>query len=411
MTRILHTADWHLGARLVENDRIEEHRLFLRWLLETVEKERPDVLLVAGDVFDTSNPPQSAVQLYFEFLAELQRFAPVRVIVTGGNHDSPLTLNAPAGVLRRLDVHVHGCPPETLDNCFSEYTDAVVCAVPYLRERDVRIASAGQSSEAVAAEIRQGIAAYYKRVLERGREIAGHRALVTSGHLTVLGSVTSDSEREIHIGNLGAVDAACFDGFDYVALGHLHRPQQVGASPFVRYSGSPLPLSFDDSGTEKSVVLAEFKNGSAPAVTLLPIPRFRLLARVSSTAEALRSTFASLRETAGRVSQLMPWLELTLTAADGVVGLEREIRDAAEATGVVVLKALLASRPHSADAPASIAAERSLAQMPEQEVFTERLRAAGIDPSAEEGVQLTTTFVELLSRMNAAERETQETTR
>lgn len=406
MTRILHTADWHLGARLVENDRTEEHRLFLHWLLHVVRREKPDVLLVAGDVFDTTNPPQSAVELYFGFLAAAQATPGTRIVVTGGNHDSPLALNAPAGVLQRLDVHVHGCPPEKLDHCITEYPDVVLCAVPYLRERDVRIARAGQSSDAIAAEIREGIAAYYRRVLEHGRERAAGRAVIASGHLTVLGSVTSDSEREIHIGNLGAVDAGCFAGFDYVALGHLHKPQEVGTQGRIRYSGSPFPLSFDDAANEKSVVLVDVQPGQPPRQTLLPIPRFRTLARVRATLETLDAALASVpREAAPGSPALAPWVELTLLAEPGAVDPARHLREAADKAGVAILKCSLTcpavTQAQSADTPT----ERSLAEMPAAEVFAERLRAEGIDPAGENGRALTLTFVELLSRMNTAERE------
>ena len=403
MTRILHTADWHLGARLMENERSEEHRLFLEWLLEVMRCEKPDVLLVAGDVFDTSNPPQSALSDYYDFLADVRVFTPTRVIITGGNHDSPLTLNAPAGVLGRMDVHVHGCPPEKIDHCISVFADAVICAVPFLRERDVRVASPGQSSEQIAAEIRSGISRYYRSIFKHAQKIAQGRAIVTSGHLTAVGATTSDSEREIHIGSLGAVDATCFAGFDYVALGHLHKPQQVGSHPHVRYAGSPVPLSFDDAENEKSVVLLDLQKGRAPIQRLIPIPRFRTLARVQCTAETLLETFQSVKAAAQPDHGLTPWVELTLACEDGSFDPERRIREAAESAGVAVLKCLLS---RVTDAWLSIpdgAAETPLSQMAPALVFAERLHAASIDPLSTEGAALSHTFAELLSRMSAAE--------
>ncbi len=402
MTRVLHTADWHLGARLVEHERTEEHRRFLDWLLACVRREKPDVLLIAGDVFDTSNPPASAIQLYFDFLSQMREAAHTRVIVTGGNHDSPQTLNAPSGLLRRLDVHVHGCPPEHLDNCLSDYDDVVVCAVPFLRERDVRTATPGQSSEQIAAEIRAGITRYYRTVLERARERAAGRAILTSGHLTVVGATTSDSEREIHIGNLGAVGVDCFDGFDYVALGHLHKPQAVGNRSTVRYSGSPVPLSFDDGANAKSVVLIDFVRGEPPRVRTVPLPVFRPLVRVACAPEGLD---AALGAVASHPGTLPAWVEVTLEAALPAFELERKVRETADAHGVCVLKCALTrvGEDHTLDLGAG--PEKSLADMAPAAVFLERLRSAGIDPQSDEGGLLAHTFLELLSRHSAAERE------
>jgi exonuclease SbcD len=252
--RILHTADWHLGARLVERDRLPEHAAFLDWLIDTLRAEKIDALLVSGDVFDAANPPQDAVALYFDFLKRLADLKTVQAVITGGNHDSASHLNAPRELLKRFDVHVFGHAGE---NNAVDLGGAVVAAVPFLRERDLRQAAAGETITAVHEQVRTAIRAHYAEQLAACRDLAQGRPVIAMGHLTVLGATTSDSERDIHIGNLGAVGADLFEGFDYTALGHLHRPQKVASIETIRYSGSPIPLSFSEATDAKSVVLIE----------------------------------------------------------------------------------------------------------------------------------------------------------
>jgi exonuclease SbcD len=252
--RILHTADWHLGARLIERDRLAEHATFVDWLIETLRSEKIDSLLVSGDVFDAANPPQDAVALYFDFLKRLADLKTVKAVITGGNHDSASHLNAPRELLRRFEVHVFGHAEDNI----VDLGGAVIAAVPYLRERDLRQAGTGDTLSTVHEQVRAAIRDHYAAQLAAARTLAEGRPVIAMGHLTVLGATTSDSERDIHIGNLGCVGADIFDGFDYTALGHLHRPQRVAGNETIRYSGSPIPLSFSEAADAKSVVLSPF---------------------------------------------------------------------------------------------------------------------------------------------------------
>jgi len=267
MSVILHTADWHLGARLIEHDRAEEHARFLAWLLEQITELQPNLLILAGDVFDSGNPPQQALTQYYEFLAGVSR-TKTEVQVVGGNHDSAQTLNAPREVLRALKIRVVGSAPEDHREALLDLGDVVVCAVPYLRERDVRRASAGQTSDEVAAQMREGIAQHYRQIFDHACELAQGRPVVATGHLTAVGVHSSESERSIQIGNLGAVTAECFSGFAYIALGHLHRPQSVGGNDHIRYSGSPIALGFDETDVPKQVLLVTTTKSDAPAGTV-----------------------------------------------------------------------------------------------------------------------------------------------
>ena len=294
--RVLHTADWHLGQRFISgHERIDEHRHFLHWLVATVREQAVEVLVIAGDVFDSGSPANQALELYYDFLLQMQGTDCRDIVVVGGNHDSPATLNAPARLLRHLRVHVVGCVPDCFEDQVLILNDTagqpglVVCAVPFLRDRDVRLSVPGETAEEREARLKQGIADHYARIAEVEQvwqlKAEGLPVLAT-GHLYAAGAAPSDSERTIHVGNLGQVTAEHFpEIFDYVALGHLHRPQQVGGREHIRYSGSPIALSFSEIDHGKEVLLLDFAGGKLAGLTALTVPSTRRLLRFHGTLE------------------------------------------------------------------------------------------------------------------------------
>jgi exonuclease SbcD len=372
--RILHTADWHLGARLVERDRLPEHAAFLDWLIDTLRTEKIDTLLLSGDVFDAANPPQDAVGLYFDFLKRLADLRMVKAVITGGNHDSASHLNAPRELLKRFEVHVFGHAGENV----VDLGEAVVAAVPFLRERDLRQAAVGEAMTDVQSQVRAAIRGHYAAQLGACRVLAGKRPIIAMGHLTVLGASTSESERDIHIGNLGAVGADVFEGFGYTALGHLHKPQRVAGLEHVRYSGSPVALSFSEAADKKSVVVLDT---DGMKIETLPIPATRLLTRVSVS----RATLAADLEKVAAAS----WAEITVKLDAPEADLDRQIREAAGGR-FEVLKVL-------ADLPLSLASTwehtgPALSELQPREVFRELLKEKQI-----EGEELSAVFDELLA--------------
>ena len=372
--RILHTADWHLGARLVERDRLPEHAAFLDWLIDTLRTERIDALLVSGDIFDAANPPQDAVALYFDFLKRLADLKTVKAVITGGNHDSASHLNAPRELLRRFEVHVFG---HAGDNVV-DLGGAVVAAVPFLRERDLREAAAGETMAAVHEQVRAAIRAHYSAQLAACRAIANGRPVIAMGHLTVLGATTSDSERDIHIGNLGAVGADLFDGFDYTALGHLHRPQKVVGIDTIRYSGSPIALSFSEAADAKSVVVIDTQGVK---IELLPIPTTRALVRVTANRATLAADLATIPADA--------WAEVAVRLDAPEPDLDRLVRDAAQGR-FEVLK-VLADLPLT-ETRAWQSTGPTLSELQPRDVFRELLKEKQI-----EGEELGAVFDELLA--------------
>ncbi len=392
---ILHTADWHLGARLVDHERSAEHQCFLQWLLETIQTRQVDLLIVAGDIFDSANPPQTALAQYYRFLAALSG-TNCAVLIIGGNHDSAATLNAPRELLRSLRVHVHGAAPADSTDALLEFPDAIVCAIPFLRERDVRTAEAGQTHDEIVASLRAGIKAHYAKILAAAQNAAAGRPIIGTGHLTAVGVTSATSERDIHIGNLGAVGADCFDGYDYVALGHIHRPQCVARRESVRYAGSPIFLAFDEVANAKQVVILTVNKNQPVTHEALPVPLWRKLASAQCDVASLVSTLQRLKDEA--VSTILtPWVELTISDTVAPADLDPMVRAAAAAAGVQVLK--LVRQKSTTPFVLSPLAGRELHETTPQDIFAEKLRREGVEPSSDDYVALMGTFHELLSHM------------
>ena len=272
---ILHTSDWHLGRRLYGRMRYEEFEDFLSWLQDTISAQQVDVLIVAGDIFDTMTPSNRAQALYYEFLGKFSKLCCQHVVIVAGNHDSPTFLDAPSNVLKFLNVHVVGTACDDLNDEVMVLDNAdgtphcIIAAVPYLRDRDVRSSNAGESAQSKDANVISGICAHYDEVAKIAKakqaEIAKahkrHIPIIATGHLFAAGGTTTadDGVRELYVGSLGKVSADMFsESFDYVALGHLHVPQRVGGRETIRYSGSPIAMGFGEARQQKQVLLIEF---------------------------------------------------------------------------------------------------------------------------------------------------------
>lgn len=272
---ILHTSDWHLGRRLYGRLRYDEFAAFLNWLQDTISAQQVDVLIVAGDIFDTMTPSNKAQALYYEFLGKVSKSCCQHIVIVAGNHDSPTFLDAPSNVLKFLNVHVVGTACDDLNDEVMVLDDVdstphcIIAAVPYLRDRDVRSSSAGESAQSKDANVIAGICAHYDEVAkianakqaELLKSHKRHIPIIATGHLFAAGGTTTDDDgvRELYVGSLGKVSADMFsESFDYVALGHLHVPQRVGGRETIRYSGSPIAMGFGEARQQKQVLLVQF---------------------------------------------------------------------------------------------------------------------------------------------------------
>ena len=343
--RLLHTSDWHIGRTLYGRKRYEEFEAFLTWLAETIQQNEIDALLVAGDVFDTSAPSNRAQELYYRFLCRMAASSCRHVVVVAGNHDSPSFLNAPKELLKALDVHVIGSAseaPEDEVRVLRNEQDApelIVCAVPYLRDRDIRVAEARESVENKERKLIDGIRNHYATVAalaeQKRNELGADIPIVAMGHLFTAGGQTVDGDgvRELYVGSLAHVTAEIFPTcFNYLALGHLHVPQKVNGSETKRYSGSPLPMGFGEAKQQKSVCRVEFCS-TAASVELIDVPVFQKLERVKGDWEGISNRILELSATGSQV-----WLEVIYESDEVTGDLRERLETAISGTQMEILR-------------------------------------------------------------------------
>ncbi|GAA4845891.1 exonuclease subunit SbcD [Algivirga pacifica] len=287
MLKILHTADWHLGKRLHKHDLLSDQLHFLNFLETYLLEQKIDVLLVSGDIFDTAYPPLSALEAYNNHLAQLfKQEYPRYVIITDGNHDGRTTLKVPKQLLASLNTTVvceldeergnHLIPITNTDGTLAAY----VVAVPFLRELDLRKSVLIEGEVDRLQAIRQGIQGVYQQLAEEVEQVTKERTIpvVATGHLYVQGAeaADSDAERPVQIGHQAGVQTEVFsEAFDYVALGHIHKAQQLKGNTDIRYSGSPYPLSFSERNYTHQMWLLHVGASAVEKVesVLLPIAR------------------------------------------------------------------------------------------------------------------------------------------
>jgi exonuclease SbcD len=293
--RLLHTSDWHLGRSLHGHDLGAAQAAHVDHLVEVVRAEGVDVVLVAGDVHDRALPPVSALQLFDEALGRL-RDAGAAVVVISGNHDAPARLGDKAGLLDpRISLR---CDPRRVGEpvvLHDEHGPVAVYGIPYLEPAAVRDLLPGADEPADQGDPPPARGAH-TRVLTRAlaavaadRAVRGGRS-VALAHAWVTGGQASESERDIAVGGVGHVPAALFDGLDYTALGHLHRPQVLREG--LRYSGSPLPYSFGEATADKLSWLVELGAAGLSSVRAVPAPVHRRLTALTGTLEDLLTSSA-----------------------------------------------------------------------------------------------------------------------
>lgn len=313
--KILHTADWHLGHRLHEQSQLEEQTLFLSWIEQYIKEQQIDVLLISGDIFDTGAPSNQSLEMYYNFLVKLVGTTCKSIIITGGNHDSPGTLNAPRHILNALSIKVVGKATDNIEEEVFEVElngeKVIIAAVPYLRDGDIRRAVAGETFDELTDKYKKALVNHYHDAAEQCKLInITHAPVIAMGHLFATGGTISDSEQNIYVGTLGHIGASDFpEYFDYIALGHLHRPQIISGNDKVRYSGAPNILSFSEIKYDKKVIVLSIENNQITHIQEDTIPRFREFYRLQgSIAECIEQFPNIISNTYG----LTPWVEIIL---------------------------------------------------------------------------------------------------
>ena len=375
--RILHTSDWHLGQNFYSKSRAAEHDAFLTWLLATAEEHLVDAIIVAGDIFDTGSPPSYARELYNRFVVKLQQTG-CHLVVLAGNHDSVATLNESKDILAWLKTTVvasAGSAPFYLP-LRDGSPGAVFCPVPFLRPRDIMTSQAGLSGQEKQLHLLQAITDYYQQQYQAACELRGDSVLpiIASGHLTTVGASKSDAVRDIYIGTLDAFPAQNFPPADYIALGHIHRPQKPGGQEHIRYCGSPIALSFDETGNSKYVNLVTFSAGKLADVTALEVPVTQQLAVIKGDLESIRQQLEQWR---GSPTDAPVWLDIEIATEDYLSNMQRKIQ---ALTADLPVEVLLVRRSRE-QRERILAGERreTLSELKVEEVFARRLAQEELD--------------------------------
>ncbi|MDX5435533.1 MAG: exonuclease SbcCD subunit D C-terminal domain-containing protein [Halomonas sp.] len=358
--KFLHTADWHLGQTFHGQERHAEHRLFLDWLLETLVEREADALLVAGDVFDVVNPSLQAQALLYDFIVSAhERLPMLDIVLIAGNHDSGNRIELPAPLMRRLRTHALGrvrwLDDGTLDaerllvplTDASGETCAWCLALPFLRpaevtghvqpgdtEDDDRSGSARNDYVAGISRVHEQLIAAAREHRQRGQ------ALVAMSHAHLHGAAVSEaSERPIVIGGEESISAGLFPpDIAYVALGHLHRAQQVGEAR-IRYSGSPLPLDFSEVAYPHQVVEAVLEGESLAATEAIPVPRPVAMYRVGpNELDAVLAELEVLPNDPTLPRERWPWLEVRVELSAPVPDLRAQVEAVLEGKAVRLLR-------------------------------------------------------------------------
>ncbi len=404
--KVLHTSDWHLGQKFLYNDREEEHQKALDWLADTIREREVDTLIVAGDIFDIGNPPNYARRMYYRFLTGLLDSCCRHIVITGGNHDSPAMLSAPRELLASLNIHVVAAVGEELTdevvvlNNDNGKPEAVIAAVPFLRDRDLRYSVAAESGYDREARIRESIIAHYQELAELVEEYAGANVpLLATGHLYATGAEASAKQDNIYVGNIENIDAGQFPSiFDYIALGHIHRAQKVGGQENIRYSGSLIPLSFSETKDEKGVFLLHFAGKKLTQIETIPVPVFRRLKTIQGNLQEVKQRLRDFAEK--ERPGLTSWLEVIVDTDEVIPQLDRELLDFTKEMDLEILK-IRVNRSYKA-LEANAAPEADLDDMDVLDVFRKKCESFGSPP--ETMPELERTFLELKDWME--ERET-----
>ncbi|MCL7476276.1 MAG: exonuclease SbcCD subunit D C-terminal domain-containing protein [ANME-2 cluster archaeon] len=383
--RILHTSDWHIGQKIYEQNRLAEHEQFLDWLLDTIIEREVDILLVCGDVFDSSVPPAGAADLYYRFLFDLYKKTTAYAVIIAGNHDSAVRLAAPREFLQMARIHVVGNISESARECVVRLdvngTSAAIAAVPYLNEGDILPHVSLEGEVERSMRYREAV----KKVYEECLSTMDTDIRVLMGHYFIQGGTSSDSERLVQIGGINPVRTTDLPPADYIALGHLHRPQHIqGNGCPVVYSGSPLPLSFKEAGYDKKIFLIDIRDECT--IEEVTVPVFRELVRLEGTRDDLmaRANFEDWKD---------KYIEVNVHLDGPAIGTADTLRKAFALRGgkVLVVESVLPSRKGESLSPEDIKTKSP------EEIFCDFYRFTSDEDASPEALdELLTTFNELM---------------
>ena len=389
--KILHTSDWHLGQHFMGKSRRDEHKAFIDWLLALVDKKSIDAVIIAGDVFDTGSPPSYAREMYHQLVLDMKA-RQCQLVIVAGNHDSVSMLNESKSLLTYLDTQVSS--QANLDDIDSHViplkdkkgeVSAWVCAVPYLRPKDVMQSVAGQSEQDKKLGLLQMIGDFYQRVFdaacEKNNALKTPVPIIGTGHLTAVGGQVSESVRDLYVGTLEALPTSVFPAFDYLALGHIHRAQPISKSGRFRYSGSPIPLSFDELGRDKTVVIfdtalldadtfvEDLFAESVDPVQLVTIPNFQPMASMKGNLKEVIKQISALELAEDKIL----WLEVTVIADEYLSDVHKRLLEVIDGKPIELLRVMRRSAIEKKNE--GFEARKTLSELTVGDVFEQSLKS------------------------------------
>ncbi|WP_338365150.1 exonuclease SbcCD subunit D C-terminal domain-containing protein [uncultured Pseudoalteromonas sp.] len=342
--KVLHTSDWHLGQQFYEHDRRDEHAAFFTWLLNNLVEQHIDILLVAGDIYHTATPSASAENQLYQFIKDAKKRCPqLHVVIIAGNHDSANRILAAQPLLAQFDTHVVGrfdvsAPSDITLEINTNNKRAVVVAMPFLRNSDISSLCQTKNGPSYA----HGVAKAYASALEHAYSINEQNSpLIVMGHLHAKGGdISSDSERNLVIGGEESISANVFGTkANYVALGHLHKAQKVAKNEAIRYSGTPIPMSFSERNYTHQVNVIEFKNDEKQSISTSVNPLY-----IPRSAEVIilpEGECLPLKELCEQIKALdtsnytiAPYLRVKLKSSDTDTSFREQIEQALEGKNV-----------------------------------------------------------------------------
>lgn len=320
--KILHTADWHIGQLFHEYDRTYEHEQFLKWLVQTLHTEQIDVLLISGDVFDISNPSASSIKMFYSFLNRATKSNPdLQIIITAGNHDSASRLEAPKPLLESSNVHIIGLVEKDVEGNIdyqrllipihdaSKNVKVWCLAIPFLRMGDY------PTILNCTNPYTEGVTTLYKEAFEfASLKREDGQTIIAMGHLHTHHAEISDLDKteRLIMGGVECISATAFhQDIKYVALGHIHKAQRIGGKEHIRYSGSPLPMSFSELNYKHQVIVFELEE-EISQLKSIEIPLSVALQRIPQTPQPLHEVIGLLENLPQMDSnrETVPYLEV-----------------------------------------------------------------------------------------------------
>jgi exonuclease SbcD len=401
--KILHTADWHIGKRLHKTDLYQDFDLFINWLCDYLNSNPIDVLLISGDVFDFSNPSSESRSQYYKTLIKLRNFN-LKIIITGGNHDSPSVLEAPKDILSQLDIHVVGEMPERFEDSLipiysGNTAKCVIAAIPYLRSKNLQRQFEAESHENKQEAVKESIAFHFQETAKIAQEKFQDVPVIGMGHLFATGASVSESERDIQIGNLAGLEASHFGkGYSYIALGHIHKPQRLTSETPIFYSGSPIPLSFSERKNDKRILILDTEVSFEPES--VSIPKFRDLVLIKGSLEDIKEKL----EVINNLHPLKTLIEVELHENEFSASKAYELEQVIEAFDKVnceIVKHKVTFKNKSEIERGISSSESQISDFSPKEVFEKKIER--IDETEETKLELRSAFEEILEELNRTE--------